>query len=203
MSVRTMTVRKLFAAVALTSLAGVAVFGGVFAWKASDSARGAALVGKNQFTIRYAPECTAASAQAVSDPEDGVSIPCLTLLGWNGQATLVGKGAGKNEGDFRLVVTGGKVEVRRVLSAIDPATPEVSTEAAGCQAGHFGGRVNILDHGVIPPGGEGGKFEAYLKVADNAPARCQGAVVIYKVTIEAENPPNATAEPADVVAASR
>ena len=188
MSLRAMTMRKVFASVTLTSLAGVAIFGGVFAWKASDSARGAALVGRNQFHVRYAPECTAATDQAVADPDGGDLIPCLTLIGWNGQTTLVGKGAGENKGDFKLAVTGGKVEIRHVILPAAADESIAATEAAVCSTDDFAGRVNILDHSPIPPGGEGGKFDAYLKVSERAPARCQGAIVIYRVIIEAENP---------------
>ena len=181
MTLRAMTLRKLFAAVTLTSLAGVAVFGGVFAWKTSDYAKGAALVGKNSFQVRYAPNCNLPQpvATPLLDTEgDAIPIPCLTLIGYNGVTTRVGKGVGVNNGNFKLQVVGGRVGIR----ALQDDTRE-------CKTSHFSGEVVLLSPGdIIPPGGEGGAFVAALKVHPDAPADCQGEIVYYKVVIEAENP---------------
>lgn len=195
MRIHSMTTRKLFAATTLVALAGVAILGGVFAWRTSDSARGAALVGANGFEIRYEPVCSPETAGiAVADPEDASPIPCLTLIGYNGVSTLVGKGSAKNGGDFRLRVVEGSLRVRAVLGHTDP-TLDADEAVAACGPEHFRGSVRILNPGeVIPPGGEGGKFAAYLTVAPGAPARCQGKIVLYKVTIVAENPQPTPAE---------
>ena len=195
-----MTARKGFAAVTLTALAGVAVVGGVFAWRTADSARGAAVVGENVFEIEYRPVCDADAALTAADPETGDTIPCLTLIGWNGQATKVGEGFGRNNGDFPLTVAGGRIQIRAVLAgepiAAEPADvePEDLDEAAqrGCGVDDFSGEVRLANPGeVIRPGGEGGKFAAALKVGESAPPNCQGDIVIYRVTIVAENPDGA------------
>ena len=88
MRFKRMTARKLFAGLTLTSLVGVTVVGGVFAWRTADSARGAAVVGENVFEIRYRPVCDADAALTATDPETGDTIPCLTLIGWNGQGRM-------------------------------------------------------------------------------------------------------------------
>lgn len=181
MSNRNTTVRRLLGGVALTSLVVFVILGGVFAWRTSDEARGAALVGKNAFQVRYSPDCTATPPAdidvSVIEADAPAPIPCLTLIGHNGQTTLVGKGIGRNLGDFRLVVVGGSVDIVRVLPG------------GACSTGDFSGRIRLLSPGeVIPPGGEGGAFYAYLSVAGSAPADCQGKVVLYRVVIEAENP---------------
>jgi hypothetical protein len=190
-----MTTRKLFAGIALTSLAGIAIFGGVLAWKTSDSARGAALVGSNGFKIHYRPECTS-DAVAPADPEDPAFVhPCLTLIGYNGVITTVGAGKGENNGDFKLAVVGGSLEVRAVLSPVDPAVVAADTADRRCGPEDFAGRVVLSNPGeIIPPGETGGEFKAALAVKPSAPANCQGKVVIYKVTIEAENPQPSPAE---------
>ncbi|GAB4327184.1 MAG: hypothetical protein Kow0010_10630 [Dehalococcoidia bacterium] len=178
--------RKIFAVAALVSVAGAVILGGAFAWRTSDSARGAALVGSNGFSISYSPNCTATFNEPFLDVDVGdaeaegpiAPIPCATLIGPNGTTTEVGRGAGKNDGDFDLVVVGGDVKIR----AVHYADRE-------CQPAHFNGFVRLLDPGrPIPPGGEGGKFAAYVGVAPGAPASCQGQLVYYRVTIVAENP---------------
>lgn len=187
MSLRAMTMRKMFAGVTVTSLAGVAILGGVFAWKTSDYAKGAALVGKNSFEVRYAPNCNLPGpleAPLVDTEGDAVPIPCLTLIGYNGVTTRVGKGVGANNGNFKLQVVGGRVGVRAL-----------SDEGRECKPAHFSGQVRLLNPGeIIPPGGEGGAFYAFLNVNRDAPADCQGEIVYYKVVIEAENPQLTAAE---------
>lgn len=194
MSNRTTAMRKLFGGVAVTSLAVFVILGGVFAWRTSDEARGAALVGKNAFQIHYTPDCSVGASTdadfdlASIEAEAPSPIPCLTLIGHNGQTTLVGKGIGKNRGDFRLVVVGGKVDIVRVYPG------------RGCGTSDFSGRIRLLSpNEVIPPGGEGGAFYAYLTVAGSAPAECQGQVVLYRVVIEAENPRLSPVEEAEAV----
>ena len=188
MTLRSMTMRKLFATVTLTSLAGIAVFGGAFAWKTSDYAKGAAVVGKNSFQMKYAPNCNLPAAIEVPpliDTEaDAIPIPCLTLIGYNGVTTAVGKGIGVNNGYFKLRVVGGRIGIRAL-----------SDETRECKTSHFEGGIRLLNPGeIIPPGGEGGAFAAFLTVNRDAPADCQGEVVYYKVVIEAENPePSAAA----------
>lgn len=174
--------RRFFAATALTSLSGALLLGGVFAWRTSDSARGAALVGDNGFEISYRPHCDATSPEAYVDPTpDDAALPpitCHTLIGPNGSTTEVGRGAGKNTGDFKLIVVSGEVTIRALQRANTPCRPD-----------NFGGAVRLLDPGqVIPPGGEGGKFAAFISVKPSAPAECRGEMVFYKVTISAENP---------------
>ena len=196
MRVRRMTTRKLFAGVTLVALAGVAIFGGVFAWRTADSARGAALVGANQFEITYEAICNAANESAVIDPDTGDVLPCLTLIGHNGETTPVGEGKGTNNGDFDLVVIGGRLEVRHLLPPIDPLPLDEVAEDLGeeelqrpCTLEDFSGEVVVENPGeVIPPGGTGGAFTASLTVDDGAPRSCQGHIVIYKVIVVAENP---------------
>lgn len=178
--------RKIFASAALVSVIGAVLFGGAFAWRTSDSARGAALVGENGFEISYQPICDGVFDEPYqADPESTeaelVPIPCHTLIGPNGTTTEVGRGSGKNDGDFRLQVVGGDVEIRRLHRAVND-----------CSVDDFSGAVRLLSPGeVIPPGGEGGKFAAFVSVNDGAPASCQGELLYYRVTIYAENP-NAT-----------
>jgi hypothetical protein len=183
--------RNVFAGAALVSVLGAVLFGGAFAWRTSDSARGAALVGENGFEISYQPVCDGIADVPYLDdtePTDAELLPapaCHTLIGPNGSTTEVGRGAGKNTGDFKLSVVDGEVKVRRLHYA-----------ANDCSVDHFRGDVLLLSPGeIIPPGGEGGKFVAFLSVADGAPAGCQGELVYYRVTIYAENPDDAT-EPA-------
>ena len=193
------TTRKLFAVVTLTALSGVAIFGGVFAWRTADSARGAAIVGQNVFQIAYEPVCDG-DGLAPADPDTGEAIPCLTLIGHNGQTTKVGEGYGKNTGDFDLSVVGGRVAIRQVIAPVAPAAAVddldadlVEPDLRACSVDDFGGEVRLANPGeVIPPGGEGGKFGASLKVSDDAPRGCQGSIVVYRVTIVAENPDSAT-----------
>lgn len=175
-----MTIRKLFAGAAFVSVAGAILVGSAFAWRTSDYARGAALVGNNGFEISYQPKCDGVLAVPYLETEDTPSpIPCHTLIGPNGSTTEVGRGSGKNTGDFKLVVVGGKVEIR-ALHYPDQI----------CSTGDFGGAVRLLNPGeVIPPGGEGGKFVAFVSVHADAPPTCEGEIVYYKVVIEAENPP--------------
>ncbi len=178
--------RKVFAGAALVSVVGAVLFGGAFAWRTSDSARGAALVGENGFEITYQPICDATLDQPyLLDEEDTSATPdvisCHTLIGPNGSTTEVGRGSGKNDGDFNLQVVDGEVKIRRLHNLVE-----------GCSVDDFSGDVRLLNPGeVIPPGGEGGKFVAFLSVADSAPPACQGELVYYRVTIYAENP-NAT-----------
>lgn len=203
-----LTTRRLFAAVSLTALAGVTVLGGVFAWRTADSARGAAVVGANGFEIEYRPICDS-DAIAPADPETGEAIPCLTLIGWNGQSTTVGEGWGKNNGDFPLTVVGGRVAIRGLLetaatgpepTAIDEDSLDDDTEARRCSVDDFSGGVRIANPGeIIRPGGEGGKFAASLKVHEDAPSSCQGVIVLYRVTIVAENPSVSAADVLDGV----
>ena len=194
MRIHKLTTRKLFAGLSLTALAGVAIFGGVFAWKTSDSARGAALVGTNGFKINYEAVCSPEAAGVSAIDEEGATIGCLTLIGYNGVSTLVGKGTGKNGGDFKLRVVEGSLRVRAVLQHTDP-TLDPDEIVAACGPGHFRGAVRIANPGeIIPPGGEGGAFAAYLTVLPDAPARCQGKIVLYRVTIVAENPQPSPAE---------
>jgi hypothetical protein len=172
--------RKLFAGGATVAAAGILLFGGVFAWRTSDSARGAALVGSNVFSIKYEPNCSPLATDPVIEHPDPspTPIPCLTLIGPNGSRNLVGKGKGANEGDFKLAVVDGELVVRGV-----------SRPGAGCKPEHFSGAVVIESPGeIIPPGGTGGPFTAYLKVLEEAPAECQGQIVYYRVTVVAENP---------------
>lgn len=193
------TTRKMFAGVTLTALAGVAIFGGVFAWRTADSARGAAIVGQNVFQIAYQPVCDA-DGVATADPDTGEAIPCLTLIGYNGKTTKVGEGYGKNTGDFDLSVVGGRVAIRHVISPVAPAVVAddidadlVAPDLRSCSVDDFAGEVRLANPGeVIPPGGEGGKFGASLKVSESAPRSCQGSIVVYRVTIVAENPGPAT-----------
>lgn len=178
--------RKIFAGVTLVSLIGAVLFGGAFAWRTSDSARGAALVGENGFEITYQPVCDAVFDEPyLADPDSTEAepqpIPCHTLIGPNGTPTEVGRGAGKNDGDFKLQVVGGEVKIRRLHHDVND-----------CSVDDFSGAVRLLSPGeVIPPGGEGGKFVAFVSVDNGAPATCQGELVYYRVTIFAENP-NAT-----------
>ena len=132
--------------------------------------------------MRYAPNCNlpvGIEVPPLIDTEnDGIPISCLTLIGYNGVTTRVGKGVGANNGYFKLQVIGGRVGIRALS---DPARE--------CKTSHFEGNVRLLNPGeIIPPGGEGGAFYAYLTVLRGAPADCQGEVVYYKVVIEAENP---------------
>ena len=183
--------RKVFAGAAVFSVTAALLFGGAFAWRTSDSARGAALVGENEFSITYQPVCDGVADVPYLDdaePTDAEALaapPCHTLIGPNGTTTEVGRGAGKNEGDFKLQVVDGEVKIRRLHYA-----------ANDCSVDDFGGDVRLLSPGeIIPPGGEGGKFVAFVSVDDGAPASCQGELVYYRVTIFAENP-NATTDPA-------
>lgn len=181
--------RKIFAATALSSLIASVLFGAVFAWRTSDSARGAALVGSNGFEITYSPNCDGVLPEPYLDLEETdaelLPIPCHTLIGPNGTTTEVGRGSGKNDGDFKLMVVGGEVGIRALHQ----------TNRA-CRAEHFAGAVRLLSPGeIIPPGGEGGKFVAFVSVKANAPADCQGEVVYYKVTVYAENPGPVATEP--------
>jgi len=175
--------RKIFAGTALVALTSAVLFGGAFAWRTSDSARGAALVGENEFSISYQPICDAvADAPYLDDAESTEAelspIPCHTIIGPNGSNTEVGRGSAKNDGDFNLAVVDGDVKIRRLHDA-----------ATDCTVDDFSGNVRIANPGeVIRPGGEGGKFAAFLGVNDGAPAGCQGELVYYRVTIYAENP---------------
>jgi len=179
--------RKIFAGAALVSVIGAVLFGGAFAWRTSDSARGAALVGENGFEISYQPKCDGVADVPYlddSEPTDAYLLPappCHTLIGPNGATTEVGRGAGKNNGDFKLAVVGGDVKIRRLHDSTN-----------SCSVDDFGGDVRLLSPGeVIPPGGEGGKFVAFVSVDAGAPASCQGELVYYRVTIYAENPDDA------------
>ena len=183
--------RKIFAGAALVSVTAALLFGGAFAWRTSDSARGAALVGENEFSISYQPVCDGVTDVPYLDdaePTDAELLPappCHTLIGPDGSTTEVGRGAGKNEGDFRLSVVAGEVKIRRLHDA-----------ANDCSVDDFSGAVRLLSPGeVIPPGGEGGKFVAFVSVDDGAPASCQGELVYYRVTIYAENPNPAATDP--------
>jgi len=173
--------QKLFAGAAVMSALGAVVFGAVFAWQTSDSARGAALVGSNGFEIRFKPQCDGVLTEPYLDTEEtleeNLPIPCHTIIGPNGSTTEVGEGYGMNHGDFDLVVTGGEMRIRRLHRG-----------DGECSTADFSGAVTVLDDGVIPPGGEGGKFVAAITVHDDAPADCQGDLVYYKVIVEAENP---------------
>lgn len=182
--------RKVFATAALTSLAGAVLLGGVFAWQTSDSARGAALVGENGFAISYDPHCTAEFAEPFLDIDETdaelAPIPCATLIGPNGSTTEVGRGAGKNNGDFPLVVVGGEMKIRAVHYG-----------ERECRADNFAGDIRLLQPGqVIRPGEEGGRFAAFIKVGQDAPADCQGQLVYYRLTVVAENPNSAAADDA-------
>jgi hypothetical protein len=183
--------RKIFAGAALISVIGAVLFGGVFAWRTSDSARGAALVGENGFEISYQPVCDGVADSYLDDSEptdvavDIAPVVCHTIIGPNGSNTEVGRGAGKNDGDFKLAVVGGDVKIRRLHD-----------DTNDCSVNDFSGSVRLLSPGeVIPPGGEGGKFVAFVSVNDGAPASCQGEMVYYRVTIYAENP-NPSVDPA-------
>ena len=176
--------RKIFAGAAMFSVIGAVLFGGAFAWRTSDSARGAALVGENGFEISYQPVCDGVADSYLDDSEptdeaiDIAPVLCHTIIGPNGSNTEVGRGAGKNEGDFKLAVVGGDVKIRRLHD-----------DTNDCSVNDFSGSVRLLSPGeVIPPGGEGGKFVAFVSVNDGAPASCQGELVYYRVTIYAENP---------------
>jgi hypothetical protein len=175
------TLRNVFAGTTFTAIAIALVLGGVFAFQTSDSARGAAIVGTNGFEITFKPVCDGVLTEPYLDteaaPEANTIIPCHTIIGPNGSRTVVGEGFGSNNGDFDLLVTGGFVEIRTLHYA--------DTE---CRTDNFGGLVEIFGEEVIPPGGEGGKFAVALTVAEEAPDDCQGQVVYYKVTVEAENP---------------
>ena len=179
--------RKIFAGAVLVSVIGAVLFGGAFAWRTSDSARGAALVGENGFEITYQPICDGiADVPYLDDAEpadvDIAPIPCHTLIGPNGSRTEVGRGSGKNEGDFKLAVVDGDVKIRRLHNLTND-----------CSVEHFGGDVLLLNPGeIIPPGGEGGKFVAFVSVKQSAPPSCQGKLVYYRLTIYAENPNSAT-----------
>ena len=180
--------RKIFATAALTSLAGALLFGGAFAWRTSDSARGAALVGENEFAISYAAHCTADFAETFIDVDETdaelAPIPCATLIGPNGSTTEVGRGAGKNNGDFPLVVVGGEMKIRAV-----------HYDNRDCRAENFSGDIRLLNPGqVIRPGEEGGRFAAFIKVAQDAPVDCQGQLVYYRLTVVAENPNSASVD---------
>lgn len=182
--------RKIFATAALTSLTGALLFGGAFAWRTSDSARGAALVGENGFEITYAPHCTAEFAEPFIDTDatdaELSPIPCATLIGPNGSLTEVGRGAGKNNGDFPLVVVGGEMKIRAV-----------HFNNRECRAENFSGDIRLLQPGqVIRPGEEGGKFAAFIKVNQDAPDDCQGQLVYYRLTVVAENPNSAATDDA-------
>lgn len=182
--------RKIFATAALTSLAGALLFGGAFAWRTSDSARGAALVGENGFAITYVPHCTADFTEPFIDTDETdaelAPIPCATLIGPNGSITEVGRGGGQNNGDFPLVVVGGEMKIR----AVHYPNRE-------CRAQNFSGDIRLLNPGqVIQPGEEGGRFAAFISVADNAPADCQGQLVYYRLTVVAENPNSSSADDA-------
>ena len=197
--------RKVFAGITLFALAGIAIFGGVFAWRTSDSARGAALVGSNGFEIQYEAICDAANGDAVVDPDTGDVLICLTLVGHNGTTTQVGSGKSLNNGDFDLVIVGGSLEVRHVIGPIDPVPVDPDEAAANpdllipCSVDHFSGELVLASPGeVIPPGGTGGPFSAFLTVHDDAPPTCQGNIAIYKVSVVAENPSDPIPEPAPV-----
>jgi|GEM_PF-2355066 len=189
--------RKIFAGAAAVSLVGAVLFGGAFAWRTSDSARGAALVGENGFAIAYQPVCDGVFDEPyLADPEDTGAephpIPCHTLIGPNGTTTEVGRGWGKNDGDFKLQVVGGDVKIRRLHH-----------DQNDCAVDDFSGAVRLLNPGeVIPPGGEGAKFVAFVSVDDGAPPGCQGELVYYRVTIYAENPGPAT-DAREIEAAAR
>lgn len=181
--------RKIFAATVLSSLIASVLFGAAFAWRTSDSARGAALVGSNGFEIAYAPNCDGVLPEpylAIDETDaELLPIPCHSLIGPNGTSTEVGRGSGKNDGDFKLMVVGGDVGIR--------ALHQTNRD---CRAEHFDGAVRLLAPGeIIPPGGEGGKFVAFVSVKPGAPADCQGEVVYYKVTIFAENPGPVATDP--------
>ncbi len=184
--------RKVFGGALFTALAGMMVFGGVFAWQTSDSARGAAVVGANSFSIEYEPRCHATLDEAYL-ADDGIEdaagagealapVPCHSLIGPNGTTTPVGAGIGINEGDFDLQVVDGFVRVGRLHNS-----------GGECSPADFAGEVRLLQPDrIIPPGGEGGPFAAYLSVDADAPADCQGNLVYYRVTIIAENPAGPT-----------
>ena len=176
-----MTLRNVFAGTTFAAVAVAMVFGGVFAWQTSDSARGAALVGENGFEVTFQPVCDDVLAEPYLDTEATVDentlIPCHTIIGPNGSRTTVGEGFGTNTGEFDLAVTGGRVEIRALHYADTQCRPD-----------NFGGQVEIFGEEVIPPGGEGGKFTVALSVDDGAPDDCQGELVYYKVIVEAENP---------------
>lgn len=176
-----MTLRNIFAGTTFAAIAAALVLGGVFAFTTSDSARGAARVGENGFEITFKPVCDGVLTEPYLDteatPDENTIIPCHTIIGPNGSRTTVGEGFGSNNGDFDLVVTGGRVEIRTLHYA--------DTE---CRTENFGGLVEVFGEEVIPPGGEGGKFEVALTVAEDAPEDCQGQLIYYKVIVEAENP---------------
>lgn len=183
--------RTLFSAALLVSLVAAAAIGSAAAWRASDSARGAALVGKNAFSIRYEPNCDGAlvsgyPAPADESPEpapDPQPIPCHTLIGPNGATTQVGKGVGQNQGDFPLRVVGGELAIRNVVG-----TTPIQPEANDCRPEHFSGSINVDSQDIIRPGEQGGAFRAAITVDADAPPSCQGKLVFYRVTIVAENP---------------
>ena len=190
-----MSMKTIFVSGAVTTLAIGILFGGVFAWKTSASARGAAVVGTNVFEIKFSPKCDATLAtpydlaDEVTAEISPVPIPCHTIIGYDGVTRLVGKGTGVNRGDFRLAVVGGDLKVRSVRHG--PPGDD------SCKVTDFEGAVRLLQPGIIiPPGGEGGDFNAYIKVVPGAPAACQGDLVYYRVTIEAENPLPTPAEAA-------
>ena len=198
--------RKVFAGITLVALAGIAIFGGVFAWRTSDAARGAALVGSNGFEIQYEAICDAANGDPVVDPDTGDTVICLTLIGHNGTTTQVGEGKSVNNGDFDLIVVSGSVEVKHVLAPIGPAPidPDEAAENPDllipCSVDHFSGELVLSSPGeVIPPGGTGGPFAAFLTVHDGAPPTCQGNIAIYKVSVVAENPSAPDPEPVEPV----
>ena len=185
-----MTLRNVFAGTTFTAIAVALVFGGVFAWQTSDSARGAALVGENGFEISFHPVCDDVLAEPYLDTEelaeDNTIIPCHTIIGPNGTRTKVGEGFGTNTGAFDLIVTGGHVDIRLLHDAVADTSPDATD--LRCRPDNFGGSVEILSDERIPPGGTGGKFVVSLSVDDGAPDDCQGQLVYYRVVVEAENP---------------
>lgn len=187
-----MFTRLFFLSTAVVSLAGAMLMGGALAWQTADSARGAAIVGSNGLQVHYEPHCPSPRplpADVVVPADDGVAdsqaaeIACLTLIGPNGTRSLVGNGTSTNTGDFKLRVTGGDLRVTHVFNR-ENATDLVRA----CGVDDFSGAVSVTGSPDLAPGQTGAEFGAFVGLGASAPANCQSDVVLYRVTIEAENP---------------
>ncbi len=187
-----MFTRLFFVSTAAVTLAGALLMGGALAWKTADSARGAAIVGSNGLEIRYQSHCpeprplpgdVVLPADADAADIDADAVACLTLIGPNGARTLVGKGAATNTGDFDLRVVGGDLRVTHVINR-----NQASSLDRLCTRDDFKGAVEITGDPNLAPGETGAEFAAFLALAASAPASCQGDIVLYRVTVEAENP---------------
>lgn len=162
--------RKVFGGAVLFSVTGAILFGGVFAWKTSESVTGSAKVGSQSFELHQDKDFSA------------------KLLGPNGAETTVMKLKADLNGDFSVKITGGTVDITHVTGAGN------GDATVACGTGAFAGHVKLetgeshpTDYVLTKDHKGSADIFARILVEPAAPTSCMKANVEYKVTVNGEN----------------